>query len=596
MPASPSASAEGPVRLVVQSEGTEVQEQLRIISLTVRHALNSLPWARLVIDDGDMPGNKYPVSDGALFTPGSAIVLRAGYGDSDAQIFSGIVVRHSLKISGDNHSRLIVECRDKACKMAIGRVNAKYQDQTDSDIISGLIAAAGLQADVQSTEVQQAELLQYDCSDWDFMLARADAMGLLVAVEDGKITVKPPDASIEPALSVTWGVDLVALQADIDARSQLKAAQAHAWDPAQQAVVESSAAAPLALNAQGNLSGATLAQVVSPDSYRLQSSAALPQAALEQWAKAAQMKAALARVRGRMSFQGSALAKPATLIALAGVGARVNGPVFVSAVQHEIHDGEWLSEAEFGLDPDWHMQRPDVMAPPAGGLLPGIHDLQIGVVMKLDADPGGEQRIQVKLPVLQTATEGIWARLLQLHASSGFGAFFLPEVGDEVIVGFLSGDPSHPVVLGSLYSSSRNPPYELAAENDTKALVTRCKHRLVFDEKDKIITLTTPANNQIVLDDKNKSILIKDQNGNSIKLSSEGIALDSPKDIKLTAKGGITLDAVNAIELTSKADIKAAGLNISCEAQVGITAKGAATAELSASGQTTVKGAMVMIN
>ena len=48
--------------------------------------------------------------------------------------------------------------------------------------------------------------------------------------------------------------------------------------------------------------------------------------------------------------------------------------------------------------------------------------------------------------------------------------------------------------------------------------------------------------------------------------------------------------------ITSKADVKIDGLNVNCEAKVGLVAKGAASAELSASGQTTVKGAMVMIN
>jgi hypothetical protein len=53
---------------------------------------------------------------------------------------------------------------------------------------------------------------------------------------------------------------------------------------------------------------------------------------------------------------------------------------------------------------------------------------------------------------------------------------------------------------------------------------------------------------------------------------------------------------VGAITLDSKADVKASGMNVQCEAKVGFTGKGNATAELSASGQTTVKGAMVMIN
>jgi hypothetical protein len=126
--------------------------------------------------------------------------------------------------------------------------------------------------------------------------------------------------------------------------------------------------------------------------------------------------------------------------------------------------------------------------------------------------------------------------------------------------------------------------------------VTRCKHKFEFDEKDKVITLTTPGNNKVVLSDKDKSILVQDEHGNKVELNASGILLDSPKDIVMNAKGKVSIDAVGAISLTSKADVKAAGLNISCTAQVGFTGKGSATAELSAAGQTTVKGAMVMIN
>jgi hypothetical protein len=81
-----------------------------------------------------------------------------------------------------------------------------------------------------------------------------------------------------------------------------------------------------------------------------------------------------------------------------------------------------------------------------------------------------------------------------------------------------------------------------------------------------------------------------------VKLSEAGIDCDSPYDITLTAQGSIRMSANVSIELTAQADVKAAGLNVQCEAQVGFTGKGGATAELSAAGQTTVQGAMVMIN
>jgi Rhs element Vgr protein len=595
MPVSPEAETDGPVRVTISCEG-EDQEGLPLISATVRHALNAVSWARLVIADGDMPQGKVPLSDGEAFKPGTAIVVKAGYGDQETPIFSGIVVRHGFKISGNNYSRLEVECRHTACKMTLGRRSAHYVDQSDSAVIESLIGRAGLSADVSSTSVTHKELVQHHCTDWDFMLARADAMGLVVQCADGKLSVKEPDFSTPAALGVTWGTDLIDFTADIDARRQWTSVQANTWSPAQQGLLQGAAASPSAGNAQGDLDGSTLAAVASPETFVVQSAAPQTKDVLDAWAKATQLKATLARIRGHLSFQGSAKALPGTLLKVQGVGTRFSGDVYLSAVQHEIGNGNWLCQAEFGLPPDWHVERPDVSAPANAGLVPGIRGLHIGVVMKLDEDPEGEQRIQVQMPYLQVETPGIWARLAQGHASSGFGQFFLPEVGDEVVLGFVNDDPGHPVILGSLYSSSRTPPYTPQAENNTKAVVTRCLHRIEFNEKDKIITIETPSKNTLVLDDKDKSVLLKDQNGNSIKLSSAGIALDSPKDIKLTAQGGITLTATTGMKLECQADIEAKGLNISAQAQVGFTGKGSATAELSASGQTTVKGAMVMIN
>jgi Rhs element Vgr protein len=595
MAESPNADTNGAIRLTISVAG-QALATLPIVSATVRRAVNRIPWAEIVLADGDMPTGSFELSDAATFVPGAEISISAGYGDDEAPVFSGIVVRHSVKIDSDNNSRLVIECRDKATKMTIGRNNANYLQMTDSDIVSALISNAGLSASVTSTSTQYDELVQFYCSDWDFMLARADANGLLVNVDAGKVNVKAPNTSSSAVLSVAWGIDLISFDADIDARTQFTTVQASSWDPKQQLVVQGNAASPVTLNQQGNLKGADLAKVASPATYTLQTGATQPMATLTDWAKAAQQKAALARIRGRMSFRGSSAAVPDSLIEVNGVGARFNGSVYVSAIEQDFSAGNWTTHVEFGLLPDWHVEREDVVAPLNGGLLPGVNGLQIGVVMKLDGDPEGGQRIQVKVPVLQAKTEGVWARLLQFYASNAFGAFFLPEVGDEVLLGYLNDDPSHPVVLGSLYSSSHKPPYTMEAQNNTKAIVTRCLHKIEFNEQDKIITVTTPGKNKVVLDDTAQAITVQDQHNNSIKLSSAGIALTSQSDIKLTAQGNVTINANQAININATADLKAAGMNVTCQAQVGFTGKGSATAELSAAGQTTVKGAMVMIN
>jgi len=596
MPDSPNVNSSDVLKLSIFSDGTLINDAIKVVSISVSKTINKIPYAKIVMLDGDMPDKDFPISNSEDFKPGSDIKINAGYGDSEETIFQGIVIKHGIKITGDNHSRLVVECRDKAVAMTLGRHNANYIDSKDSDIISTLIGNySDLSADVDATTTEYKEMVQYYCTDWDFMLSRTEANGMLVCVEDGKITVKPPQTSTPAELKVTYGDDLIEFHADIDARTQLSEVSSASWDPGTQAVVEEKVS-PQIFNTQGDLTATDLAKVIGLKSFRLQTPAVLEQSALKDWAAGQQVKSGLARIRGRMKFQGNAKANIDSLIELEGVGNRFNGNVFVSSVNHEITNGNWLTEVDFGMSPDWFAEQRDLVAPPASGFLPGIEGLQIGVVMKLDEDPDGQNRVQVSVPILQAETEGVWARLANFYASNSFGAFFIPEIGDEVVLGYLNNDPSNPVVLGSLYSSKQTPPYDLTADNFIKAVVTKSLLKIEFDDEKKITTIITPGDNKIVLSDEDKSILIQDQNGNKLELSADGIMLDSPKDISISAKGKISLDAMGEISVISKADVSVEGLNVNHSANVGFVAKGNASAELSASGQTTVKGAMVMIN
>jgi len=596
MPESPMVDSSATVKLGIFSDGKQIDDATEVVSVSVTNSINKIPYARIELVDGDMPNKDFPISNGNDFKPGSEIRIDAGYGQSAETIFQGVVVKHGLKISGENHSRLVIECRDKAVMMTIGRKNTNYIESKDSDIIAQLISSySDLSSDVEATTTAYGELVQYYCSDWDFMLSRTEVNGLLVCVEDGKLSVKPPQTDGSAELKVTYGEDLLEFHADIDARTQFTEVSTVSWDPDKQELVEEKSG-PKTLNDQGDLKAKDLAKIVGPESVRLQTQGLVEKAALKDWADGQQVKAGLARIRGRMKFQGSAKAKSGSLIELDGVGDRFNGEVFVSSVHHQLVPGNWISEVDFGMSPDWFAEQRDLVAPPASGFIPGVEGLQIGVVLKLDEDPDSQNRIKVSVPLLQAETEGVWARLANFYASDSFGAFFVPEIGDEVILGYLNNDPSNPIVLGSLYSGKKAPPYDLTADNFTKAVVTKSKLKIEFDDDKKIITIITPGDNKLVLSDEDKSILLQDQNNNRVELNPDGITLDSPKDISISAKGKISIDALGEIAVSSKADVKVEGLNVNHTANVGFVAKGNATAELSASGQTTVKGAMVMIN
>lgn len=593
----PNQDRNGVVTFTIKANGTAISSDIQVIAIHVFIQINHIASAQLMIADGDMANQTFAISEADTFKPGTKITISAGYDSDEKVIYEGIVIKHAISISGHNESYLEVTLKDQAVAMTIARQSKCYLSLSDSQIISQIIgnySQVSLDTVTSTTETHD-ELTQFNCSDWDFLLTRAEANAQVVCNQNNQLSVCAPAIDTDAVLSISYGTELIDFSAQIDPSYQFSKVTGVSWDLSQQQTTQGSASSQSISN-QGNLSASDLAGVLNIDDYRLQSSSPYTQDTLESWAKAQQIKSTLARIRGSVSFQGSAEAKINTLIKVAGVGERFNGPHYISGIHHQLEHGQWITTADLGYTPMWSSEHRDLGAPPAAGFLPPVDGLQIAVVSKLDEDPLSQYRIQVKIPALGDDNNVLWARLISYYATSTSGNFFIPEVGDEVLVGYINNDPSQPIILGSLYSSQHQAPYSLTSDNNTKAIVTKSQLKIEFNEEDKVITLITPANNTMTISDADKAIKLSDQTGNTITMNESGIALDSPKDITLRAKGGITLKATKNIEMQASADLKGTGLNVSLQAQTGLTAKGSATAELSASGITTVKGSMVKIN
>jgi uncharacterized protein involved in type VI secretion and phage assembly len=385
----------------------------------------------------------------------------------------------------------------------------------------------------------------------------------------------------------------------MDASTQYAAAaiKSFSWDPATQALATGGSATS-SVEEPGNIPSAELADVFKINPFTQQTGAELPVAELTAWSSADLMKAKLAKIRGEVTFAGSALARTGGVIALAGLGGRFNGDAFVSGVHHSLADGFWRTTATVGMSPDWFaVSAPDIPAPGAAGQLPPINGLQTGIVQKIADDPSGEFRVYVTLPILQAQGKlGVWARLGMFYASKGFGAEFYPEVGDEVVVAFMNDDPRFPVIVASLYSKARNPPVPPAAANNQKTIVTREKLRIDFFEDKQAIEISTPGGQSVRLDDKAKTITVKDINGSTATFAAGGVTIDSAANLTLKAKGNISIAAQGNVAIEAKAKVSVTGLQIAQEAQTSFSAQGNAEAKLIASGMLTIQGALVKIN
>ena len=283
-----------------------------------------------------------------------------------------------------------------------------------------------------------------------------------------------------------------------------------------------------------------------------------------------------------VSCIGSSVPIPGSMIELVNVGVDFSGPVLVTELSHTIADGYWLSNIitcnTFSDEIKTGKQK----------------GLQAATVKKLTGDPKAKGRILVTIMLEEDQSIDVWAYYAGMYAN---GVCFYPEIDDEVVVDTLSNDADVYVVLGCLTKTKKYAYADLPDErNNIKSFTTRSHIKIKMDDEEKILSIETPGGNSVVLSDKDKSVCLKDQNNNKLILSNDGITILSDKDITLKTNGNIVFDSVGKTSLISKQDVNIEGANINQTAHIGFTAKGNATAELSASGQTTVKGAIVMIN
>jgi uncharacterized protein involved in type VI secretion and phage assembly len=178
-------------------------------------------------------------------------------------------------------------------------------------------------------------------------------------------------------------------------------------------------------------------------------------------------------------------------------------------------------------------------------------------VVSLD-DPESLNRVQVRL----IAFDGIdgqdaplWARVVAPFAGNDRGAFFMPDLDDEVLVLFTNGDTRFPLVIGGLWNGASPAPAELGPEgNRYKRIRSKNGITITLDDQQgqETLTMETPGGQTVTLKDGPGAITCEDSNGNSIKMESAGITIQAAAKVKVQAAtvevsaGMVTVDAAMA--------------------------------------------------
>ena len=166
------------------------------------------------------------------------------------------------------------------------------------------------------------------------------------------------------------------------------------------------------------------------------------------------------------------------------------------------------------------------------------------IVTKVIDDPEHECRVTLRFPFFDGATaESDWCRVAQPYAGNGYGAVFVPEVGDEVLVAFVHGDMRFPIVLGGLYNGMDKPPTDRTASLDQKMVRTKHGHQVVLDDSQgqEAIRITTAGGHELILDDAGRTVAVT---GNGVKITLDDSGTVTVQGTNVTVQGStVTVEA-----------------------------------------------------
>jgi uncharacterized protein involved in type VI secretion and phage assembly len=502
---------------------------------------------------------------------------------------------------------------DHAHRLFRGRRVAVYPGMTVSDVVRKVTQRAGLGVgtidDVQGVGGRQhVQFSQENISDWEFLSRLASAVGAQIAVLEGKLHFRLPEQpDSAPGANAKAHTDplvleahrtLIALRAGVTAAEQVPEVQVRGWDfenkreitataTPKHAGIEVPGADPVAL---AKTFGGPPMLAATPRATQAEAKAAAE-------ALAARLGSACVELDG--VAKGNPKLRAGTAVTLANVGEPFAGKYSLTTTRHLFSD-EVGYATEFTVS--GREERSFYGLVTGGHSGPSIHNGLVPAIVSDARDPAKLGRLKLTFPWLDKDYTSNWARVVQAGAGKARGDLVLPEVGDEVLVGFEHGDFDAPYVLGGLHNGkdpvptfSVDPVDGGTGEIAVRGFVSRKAHKLEFVE-DVGITLASGDGKFVVkLDQKNqlieitsgKAIAVKAQNGVSVDAGSGPLELKGQK---------VTVQSATDMALTANASMKLSGTSgVKVEgATVSVTGQG--QAELTASGAVTVRGGIVRIN
>jgi phage protein D/phage baseplate assembly protein gpV len=504
----------------------------------------------------------------AGFTVGAKVVLKVQTADPGAPqpLMTGEVTAVELELE---RTGTVAQVRglDPAHRLFRGRRVAAYPNMTIADVVRKVAERAKLKVGtidpVPGVGGQRdTQLSQDNVSDWTFLCRLADLVGAQLAVTDGALHFRlpaPPAGAPDTTAKATSDPlvleahrNLVSLRATVSAAEQVPSVEARGWDFEQKREVSATSTPRTA--------GAEVAGV---DPVRLAETFAAPPflAADPSWHTPAVVKAAADAIAGQLggaSVEVSGVAKgnpklrAGAAVALTNVGEPFAGKFTLTATRHLFNEHAGYT-TEFSAS---GRQERSLYGLVTGGTGAGrAIDGLVPAIVSDARDPLGLGRVKLTFPWLAKDFTSDWARTVQAGAGKRRGALVLPEVGDEVLVGFACGDLDEPYVLGGLFNGEDPPPSlsvepidGASGEIAVRGFVSRTGHRVELAETGGIIIATGDGKLSVKLDAKTGKVEVTGSSGVTVdagtgplELKGQKVSITSSSEAELTASGPLTV-------------------------------------------------------
>jgi phage protein D len=590
----------------VKVNGTPILQQYQddIVDLRVSQSLSMPSQLTLRLVDPE-----FLLVDGNVFNVLDAVEVAFPVGTAWVTVFNGEVT----SIGADQNSErldaceLVVTAFDKGHRLSKQTRVRTFQNQSYGDVVSQVATEEGLSASVPEgiRTITFAYLIQ-TTTNFAFLNEIAFRTGYEWRV-DGT-TLRFATRKVGQPIELEYGVDLRRFKARFSASAEFQQVAVRAWDPlSKREIVGTSTPARARIDEDnhGTTGLATNGRTkAGPQAKQFQAGTLVASSQDE----AAQLADALA---GRMasadlSARGECNSRPdisaGKTVKVSKAGQRLSGTYVVSSAEHVFSRGSnTITTFTTG-----GIERSSIVDLLGAGddrvSTFGQVGLTVGIVSN-NKDPDGLGRVRVKFPTLSDNEESWWARVVTPGGGSNSGLMFMPEINDEVLIGFEHGDLRRPFVLGGLWGPQAKPP--TAVEK--------------FLVNNKVIEwgLRTAGGTTLAIRggqapaDKHYKVMLADgtllylgEDKTEIVAKNKSIELKSgAASVLITESGDVKLKGTN-IEITATSSLKLSGVTLEgkgsasakLEGSGSLDLKGGGSANLEASGIAAVKGAMVKIN